>query len=104
MGNTATAESPARQRLLPARFRAPAHSFCTLSPALPPADAMPGRVGSSEQPFSAQVLSDEEMAWRLHQELNATSPMLRTRSRKAPDLLAATQVRQLGAWQLGARA
>ena len=29
-------------------------------------------------------MSDEEIAWRLHQELNAKSPMLRTRSRKAP--------------------
>lgn len=28
------------------------------------------------------LLSDEEIAWKLHQELNATSPMFRTRSRR----------------------
>ncbi|GAB4815866.1 hypothetical protein N2152v2_002912 [Parachlorella kessleri] len=50
--------------------------------------ATAGRAGSSEglaQRAPDQVLSDEEVAWRLHQELNATSPILRTRSRKLPD-------------------
>jgi hypothetical protein len=54
------------------------------------------RAGNVQTPFEAAVqqeaerageapgglVSDEEMAWRLHQELNARSPVLRTRSRK----------------------
>ena len=45
----------------------------------PFSDASPG---AEDNGGPEPLLSDEEMAWRLHQELNARSPVLRTRSRK----------------------
>ncbi|WPT17941.1 hypothetical protein PSENEW3_00005943 [Picochlorum sp. SENEW3] len=43
------------------------------------------------------LLSDEEIAWKLHQELNATSPMFRTRSRRQKSNLAESSLGNGGA-------
>ncbi len=101
----AQGQSCTQQRYAPApdnnpRAEAPARPSATFVPTARASGAdsfseQPGGGKASGDEHLAQadqVLSDEEVAWRLHQELNATSPILRTRSRKAPDFLGAGQV------------
>lgn len=60
---------------------------CLMYPSLPlPLPAFlhttPKHTRPPNRPLAANAMSDEEIAWRLHQELNAASPLVRTRSRR----------------------